>query len=128
MFDLYEKYDDAVSHLNLDKCGNKEFEDFIDKAKGGPINKLEIDNLELGFTPNYNNWPNYKFRAFLTDDTAFCGVGSMSPLHAYEDKLLWASGCPAIAITPEDMEYAKQCEKTSRAVDNYFRAKYKDHY
>lgn len=122
---LYQE--NASVQVGTGKCGNQEFDNFLDQANAGSRKTLNLNGLTLVVTPNYNNWSNEKFVAFNNDSTAICGAGGYYPLHAYSDKLLWRGVCgTGAAPEPEEPDYAAKmaalnlCEKTLQDVDQLF--------
>lgn len=102
---------------------NKEFADFKKQANQGSIKQFLYGGVfTLTITPNYNHWSNEKFLAFGADNGAFCSVGNLSPVRAYEDKLLWnmpcSSGMMPDSNTPGYTDFIK-CAEAEQAIVEY---------
>lgn len=109
------------------KCGNQEFENFLNRANSGSRKTLVLNGLTLVITPNYDNWSNEEFMDFNNDNTAFCEVGGFYPLHAYPDELLWRGACSSGAgPEPGEPGYAEkvaalnQCQDTVNEISIFF--------
>jgi hypothetical protein len=111
-WNLYQEITDKSLKANIlgdhDECVqvegfNQEFADFKKQANRGSIKQFLYDGvLSLAITPNYNNWTNDQFLALSADNGAICSVGHLSPVRAYEDKLLWNLPCSSGAMPEKD--------------------------
>lgn len=103
---------------------NQEFAYFKKQANLGSIKQFLYNGvLSLTITPNYNNWTNDQFLALSSDNGAFCSVGNLSPMHAYEDKLLWNLPCSSGAMPGEnDPSYKDfiKCTEAEQEIVDYF--------
>jgi hypothetical protein len=105
-------------------CGEGPFQDLEKKADLGDKYSLDLPgNVQLIWTPNYNDLTNAQFTAFLNDPNAICGVGGIYPLKAYPNKLLWypggCGGAEPDINTPQHDEW-QSCLETIDSIEEYF--------
>jgi hypothetical protein len=86
---------------------------FTQKLLKGSIKKIKFDKDNLKtligiyqyivyITPNYENWTNEYFSKTSDFNHLMTGIGDLSPIYAYPDKLIWSTtvNCGGVAFDP----------------------------
>lgn len=100
---------------------------FVRKMLKGSFKKLTISKENLKtivgnysytfyITPNYENWLNEKFQSDFIPEYSHSGIGEMSPLYAYSDKLVWRSFSCGGVISAD----AEECVSLVKEIETAF--------
>ncbi|MFA5030020.1 MAG: hypothetical protein WC495_00315 [Patescibacteria group bacterium] len=120
----YKLITDENDKMLGEYCGESAYNDLRVRAEAGSEYLLTLPgDVPLIWTPNYTDLTTKEFLALADDPNAVCGVGSIVPLKAYPDRLLWYMGnCGGALANEGTAEYYEQqaCMKTVDSVDTYF--------
>jgi hypothetical protein len=142
-YSLYKDMTSAerTSFSSVNWMGNIQSTDtlylFVQKTLKGSIKKLTINHSNLSsilelkndpgydfyLTPNYENWTNKEFTNLVYPST---GLGDLSPIYAYPDKLIWdtvtSTGCGGAAadIGTIEQKAQDQCKSLVKEIQTAF--------
>ena len=77
-------------------------------------------------TPNYENWTNEYFSKTSDFNNFMTGIGDLSPIYAYPDKLVWSTttNCGGVAFDPisQPIEFKEkeQCTALVKELETAF--------
>jgi len=99
--------------------GNEDFLRYEKQAQEGDVYKLDLTNgAYVIYTPNYNNWDNATLHSLGVKDLRVCSGGWLTPLYAYDDKVVW--GNIQCVGAEEGWDF---CLKITQAVMGFFLTK-----
>lgn len=105
---------------------------FTQKLIKGSVKKLTINKTNLTtvlgdykyvfyLTPNYEKWTNDQFKK--SGFIPLSGIGDLSPVYAYSDKLIWSTTLNCGGVKPETTEGQKaqdQCNSLVKEISSTF--------
>lgn len=110
---------------------------FTEKLLKGSVKMIEFDKNNLKtligsykyivyITPNYENWTNEYFSKTSDFNNFMTGIGDLSPIYAYPDKLVWSTttNCGGVAFDPisQPIEFKEkeQCTALVKELETAF--------